>query len=128
MILVMVIWEFLGGTPLLALNFLLGEQKLWLPGQFSKFLHIFFYMGLRYVDFTFAFDTPLIRLEMTEIIIWRGKNAYAILQCSLTYYISSLNFHYIILECSLKCMPLLAGINANLASTLSLSEISSQIN
>ena len=34
-----------------------------LRGQFSKF----FYMGLYYVVFTFAFDTTLIQLEMTEI-------------------------------------------------------------
>ena len=29
--------------------------------------HFFFYMGLHYVDFTYAFDTTLIRLEMTDI-------------------------------------------------------------
>ena len=28
----------------------------------------FFYMGPHYVDFTFAFDTTLIQLEMTEIL------------------------------------------------------------
>ena len=43
-----------------------GEQKLHLLGQFSTFLHFFLY-GSHHVDFTFAFDTIIIRLEMTEI-------------------------------------------------------------
>ena len=34
---------------------------------FKIFAIKFFYMGPHYVDFTFAFDTTLIRLEMTEI-------------------------------------------------------------
>ena len=38
-----------------------------LLGQFFKmFANSFFYMGPHYVDSTFAFDTTLIRLEMTE--------------------------------------------------------------
>ena len=48
-------------------EFFYDEQKLQLLGQFSKFLQFFFYMGTHYVDFTFAFNTPLIRLEMTEL-------------------------------------------------------------
>ena len=44
-----------------------GKPKSQLLGQFSKFCTFFFYMGLHYVNFTFAFDTTLIRLEMTEI-------------------------------------------------------------
>ena len=35
--------------------------------EFSNFLHFFSTLGPHYVDFTFAFDNPLIRLEMTEI-------------------------------------------------------------
>ena len=35
--------------------------------NFQNFSIFFFYMGSHYVDFTFAFNTPLIRLEMTEI-------------------------------------------------------------
>ena len=42
-----------------------------------KFFVHFFYMGLHYVDFTFIFDTTLIRLEMTEI--WPKKVAQAVL-------------------------------------------------
>ena len=51
---------------LLVFEFLEGKQTLRLLGQLSKFL-IFFYMGPYYVDFTFASDTTLIRLDMTEI-------------------------------------------------------------
>ena len=35
--------------------------------NFKNFCNFFFYMGLHFVDFTFAFDTTLIRLVMTEI-------------------------------------------------------------
>ena len=35
--------------------------------KIGRFIAIFFLMGPHYVDFTFAFDTTLIRLEMTEI-------------------------------------------------------------
>ena len=33
----------------------------------DRYRSCFFYMGLYYVDFTYAFDTTLIQLEMTEI-------------------------------------------------------------
>ena len=48
-----------------------------LLGQFSKFVQFFFLHGPHYVDFTFAFDTTLIRLEMTEI--WPKDLAQAFL-------------------------------------------------
>ena len=35
--------------------------------QFSKFMHLFFYIGLHYADFTYAFHTTLIRLEKTDV-------------------------------------------------------------
>ena len=35
--------------------------------NFQKFCKRIFFMGPHYVDFTFAFKTALIRLEMTEI-------------------------------------------------------------
>ena len=34
---------------------------------FKIFANFFFYMGPHYLDFPFAFDTTLIRLEMTKI-------------------------------------------------------------
>ena len=34
---------------------------------FKIFAKKFYYMGPHYVNFTFAFDTTLIRLEMTEL-------------------------------------------------------------
>ena len=38
---------------------------------FKIFANFFFYMGPQFVDFTFAFDSTLIRLEMTKI--WPEK-------------------------------------------------------
>ena len=49
--------------------------------NFQIFCNFLFYMGPHYVDFAFAFDTTLIRLEMTEI--WPKYVAKAFLPPSL---------------------------------------------
>ena len=51
--------------------------KIAITRSIFKILAFFFYMGPHYVDFTFAFETSLIRLEMTEI--WPENAAQAFL-------------------------------------------------
>ena len=51
----------------LFLNFCKANKNCDYSANFQNFCTFFFYMGLHYVDFTFAFDITLIGLEMTEI-------------------------------------------------------------
>ena len=51
----------------LFLNFCKANKYCDYSANFHNFCTFFFYMGPHYVDLTFAFDTTLIRLEMTEI-------------------------------------------------------------